>query len=225
VIDPALGELEFEAEENELTLTVKNINGEWGIFIPTNAVAANVAVAEGGEGADENEVAGAFNTAIATPGGNLKTDILFTANVSPTTQYTASIVSPHEANASPQAAGSLEVEVNATAANAVTVVAGNPTGKAPAGFLFVDPQSFKIATASATAAADVVKIDYIFSAAVLGAVDPTQGRIGKLDAATNEFIIDGIGEFEFETEENEWTLTVADLNGEWAVLIPQAAVL
>lgn len=104
-------------------------------------------------------------------------------------------------------------------------MAGNPTGKAPAGFLFVDPQSFKIATASVTAAADVVKVDYIFSAAVLAAVDPTKGRIGKLDAAKNEFVIDGIGEFEFEAEENEWTLTVADLNGEWAVLIPQAAVL
>lgn len=102
MIDPALGELEFEAEENELTLTVKNINGEWGIFIPTNVVAANAAVAKGGEGVDENEVAGVFNTAIATPGGNLKTDILFTANVSSTTQHAASIVSLHEANTFPR---------------------------------------------------------------------------------------------------------------------------
>lgn len=107
----------------------------------------------------------------------------------------------------------------------MTVVNGNPSGNPPTGFLFVDPQSFKISTKSATAATDVVKVDYIFSAAILAAVDPTQGRIGKLDVATNEFVIDGLGEFEFEVEENEWSLTVPDLNGEWAILIPQAAVL
>lgn len=107
----------------------------------------------------------------------------------------------------------------------MTVVNSNPSGNPPAGFLFVDPQSFKISTESATAATDVVKVDYIFSAAILAAVDPTQGRIGKLDEATNEFVVDGVGEFEFEVEENEWSLTVPDLNGEWAILIPQAAVL
>jgi hypothetical protein len=37
VIDPAVGELEFEVEENELTLTVNNMNGEWGVFLPTAA--------------------------------------------------------------------------------------------------------------------------------------------------------------------------------------------
>lgn len=126
---------------------------------------------------------------------------------------------------STQEAGNLEVEVNATAANAVAVVNGNPSGNPPTGFLFVDPQSFTISTQSATAATDVVKVDYIFSAAILAAVDPTQGRIGKLDAATNEFVVDGVGEFEFEVEENEWSLTVPDLNGEWAILIPEAAVL
>ncbi|ELR05492.1 hypothetical protein GMDG_07414 [Pseudogymnoascus destructans 20631-21] len=68
-----------------------------------------------------------------------------------------------------------------------------PSGNPPTGFLFVDPQSFKISTKSATAATDVVKVDYIFSAAILAAVDPTQERVGKLDVATNEFVIDGIG--------------------------------
>ncbi|KFZ06270.1 hypothetical protein V501_07550 [Pseudogymnoascus sp. VKM F-4519 (FW-2642)] len=248
VIDKALGELEFEADENELTLTVTNMNGEWGIFVPV--AAANAAAVAGGDAAakaaaakadaakadaakaavakadaakadvtkaaaaakageaavgeeGETDVAGKFNTAVATPAGNQKTDILFTGNE----------------------AGNLEVEVNATVANAVTVVNGNPSGNPPTGFLFVDPQSFKISTKSATAATDVVKVDYIFSAAILAAVDPTQGRIGKLDVATNEFVIDGLGEFEFEVEENEWSLTVPDLNGEWAILIPQAAVL
>ncbi|KAH6680256.1 hypothetical protein B0J14DRAFT_261015 [Halenospora varia] len=40
VISEALGELEFEAEENELSLTTDNMVGEWGIFIPEGAAAA-----------------------------------------------------------------------------------------------------------------------------------------------------------------------------------------
>ncbi|KAJ4323528.1 hypothetical protein N0V84_004267 [Fusarium piperis] len=39
VIDPAVGELEFEAEENELLIKVDNMNGEWGIFVPDTAAA------------------------------------------------------------------------------------------------------------------------------------------------------------------------------------------
>ena len=37
VIGAAVGELEFEVEENELTLTVDNMVGEWAIFLPTVA--------------------------------------------------------------------------------------------------------------------------------------------------------------------------------------------
>ena len=37
LIGAAVGELEFEAEENELTLTVENMNAEWGIFLPDTA--------------------------------------------------------------------------------------------------------------------------------------------------------------------------------------------
>ncbi|KAF9461060.1 hypothetical protein BDZ94DRAFT_1299444 [Collybia nuda] len=204
VIDDALGELEFEVEENELTLTVTNMVGEWGIFVPTAAGAV------GGEGeakGDEKEITGAFDTPIATPGGNQKTDILFTEG----------------------AAGSLEVEVNATAPNAITVKQNASPAAPPAGFLFVDPTTFQISTDSATSTAtDVVKVDYIFSAAVLAAVDVKQGVIGKLDPATQQFVTDPAllnAEFEFEADENEWTLTVPDLNGEWAILIPEAAVL
>lgn len=116
--------------------------------------------------------------------------------------------------------------MNATAANAVQVSAVQPTGSAPAGMLFIDPQAFKIATASATSTVtDVVKVDYIFTPAILAAVDPTKVRIGKLDTATNTYTVDNVGEFEFEVEENEWSLTVPDLNGEWAILVPQEAVL
>jgi hypothetical protein len=55
-------------------------------------------------------------------------------------------------------------------------------------------------------------------------LDISQGKIGKLDAATNTFVIDEtVGELEFEAEESELTLTVTDLNGEWAVFIPTSA--
>jgi hypothetical protein len=60
---------------------------------------------------------------------------------------------------------------------------------------------------------------------VKAAVDVSQGIVGKLDVATNAFVTEGVGEFEFEKEEDEWSLTVGDLNGEWAILVPMAAVL
>lgn len=50
VIDEALGELEFEVEENEVTLNLNKAvtsEGEWGIFIPAAAGEA-AAPAEGG---------------------------------------------------------------------------------------------------------------------------------------------------------------------------------
>ncbi|KAF6755106.1 hypothetical protein DFP72DRAFT_811993 [Ephemerocybe angulata] len=43
VISDAVGEQEFEVDENEVTLTASDINGEWGIFIPTAAGAATPA--------------------------------------------------------------------------------------------------------------------------------------------------------------------------------------
>ncbi|KAF5386796.1 hypothetical protein D9615_001604 [Tricholomella constricta] len=202
VIDDALGELEFEADENELTLTVKNMIGEWGIFVPTAAAVGGVA-----EKKNEIEIVGAFDTAIAISGSNQKTDIFFPES----------------------AAGKLEVEVDANAPNTITVKQNTSPVAPPAGFLFVDPTTYQIATVSKTnPAIDVVKVDYIFSAAVLAAVDVKQGVIGKLDTATNTFVTDPKllnAEFEFEAEENEWTLTVPDLNGEWAILIPEAALL
>lgn len=47
-----MGELEFEAEENELSLTVDDMNGEWGIFVPSAAGAA-----AGGAAGNESEAA------------------------------------------------------------------------------------------------------------------------------------------------------------------------
>ncbi|KAH7368720.1 hypothetical protein B0T11DRAFT_350275 [Plectosphaerella cucumerina] len=40
VIDPQVGEQEFEVEENELLIKVKNMNGEWAVFVPAAASAA-----------------------------------------------------------------------------------------------------------------------------------------------------------------------------------------
>ncbi|KAF2845246.1 hypothetical protein T440DRAFT_483566 [Plenodomus tracheiphilus IPT5] len=63
VISETLGELEFEVEENEVTLNLnKNVTaeGEWGIFLPVAGAAAGGAAAEGaakGEGAAEGGAA------------------------------------------------------------------------------------------------------------------------------------------------------------------------
>ncbi|KAF4623788.1 hypothetical protein D9613_001384 [Agrocybe pediades] len=168
VIDDALGELEFEDDENEITLTVKSMIGEWGVFIPS-AAANNGQNNEAEEKKDETEVEGAFDKAIATPGGNSKTDILFP----------------------PSAAGLLEIEINSTSTNAVTVKKNDSPVAPPAGFLFVDPSTFQITTEKATnTATDQVKVDYIFTPAVLAAVDPTKAVIGKLDTATQKFVTD-----------------------------------
>ncbi|CAI6255452.1 unnamed protein product [Periconia digitata] len=63
VISESLGEVEFEAEENEVTLNLNKAvtaEAEWGIFIPVAAAAAsNATAAEGAKGAGEKAAAGA----------------------------------------------------------------------------------------------------------------------------------------------------------------------
>lgn len=95
----------------------------------------------------------------------------------------------------------------------------------PAGHLYVDPLTFTITTETPAQAGDTYKVDYIFTAAMKAAIDPAQGLPGRFDAATQQFVTTGLGEFEFEADENEWSLTVTDLNGEWAYFVPEAAVL
>lgn len=103
VADPAIGELEFEADENEVTLKAKDMNGEWAILIPNAAGAATGNAQAGktgqtgqaggktgaetggkaeGEKAGEINLTGVFNKNIAVTGGNSKQDILFPADVS-----------------------------------------------------------------------------------------------------------------------------------------------
>lgn len=55
-------------------------------------------------------------------------------------------------------------------------------------------------------------------------LDISQGQVGKLCTETNTYVVGaGVGELEFEAEENELTLTVDDLNGDWAIFVPSAA--
>ena len=58
----------------------------------------------------------------------------------------------------------------------------------------------------------------------VAALDLTKSRIGKLCTEANAFVIsDALGESEFELDENEVTLTVTNMVGEWGVFIPDAA--
>ncbi|KAF2690721.1 hypothetical protein K458DRAFT_426172 [Lentithecium fluviatile CBS 122367] len=76
VISEALGEVEFEAEENEVTLNLNKAvtaEAEWGIFIPVAGAAAGEAVAGEGEAAvAEGEAAAAEGEAVAGAEGAVK---------------------------------------------------------------------------------------------------------------------------------------------------------
>jgi len=66
------------------------------------------------------------------------------------------------------------------------------------------------------------KIDYIRNAD--STVDISQAKLGKLCRETNSFVIgDGVGESEFEADENELATKVVDLVGEFAVFVPDGA--
>lgn len=55
-------------------------------------------------------------------------------------------------------------------------------------------------------------------AEVIAAGDLSLGRIGKLEG--DAFVVENVGELEFEVEENELSLTVEDVNGEFAIFVP-----
>lgn len=70
MIGAAVGELEFEAEENELSLTVDDMNGEWAIFVPsaTGAAGNETAAANGTAAAEEAAATGAAEDATGDAG-------------------------------------------------------------------------------------------------------------------------------------------------------------
>ncbi|KAI0542498.1 hypothetical protein GGR58DRAFT_525007 [Xylaria digitata] len=204
VVDDALGEAEFEVDENEIVLKLTDLSGEFGIFVPQAAAGTEEggAVEEEDEKAGQIEVAGLFGS-LNRVDANVFTNLNFPAN----------------------AAGSFEVEYNGTSANTILVAPSLATAGPPAGHLFVDPLTFTITTSTAPQAGDVLKVDYIFTAAMKAAIDASKGIPGKFDTATQQFVTTDLGEFEFEEEENEWSLTVTDLNGQWAFFVPETAVL
>ncbi|KAF7527327.1 hypothetical protein G7054_g10509 [Neopestalotiopsis clavispora] len=145
---------------------------------------------------------GVFGSANPVQGGNLFTKMKLPAN----------------------AAGAIEAEYNGTAANSITVAPKMASVAPPAGLMYVDPLTFTIATATPPEAGDIHQVDYIFGEASSNAVDVSQATVGKLDTATGQFVTEGLGELEFEAEENEVALKVADMNGEWAIFVPTSAV-
>lgn len=152
-----------------------------------------------GEG-NELELQGVFDQPVTLQGGDIKQDTLYP----------------------PGTNGGFEVEFQNAAGNTLTVAENPAPAPPPAGFSALEPVSYIVNLTDSAAGATLQKIDYILTAG--NALDISKGKVGKLDAATNTFIIDEtVGELEFEVEENELTLTVADLNGEWAVFVPAAA--
>ncbi|KAK8101422.1 hypothetical protein PG999_011796 [Apiospora kogelbergensis] len=213
IIDAKLGELEFEADENEVAFKkVKDLTGEWAVVIPdgTATPPANNGTAGGAAGGEKKKEKEKDDKA-----GQVEVAAVF---------GTANLVAPNaftNLNFPKNAAGSLEVELNGTSANQVVVAPIMATLPPPAGHMYVDPLTF---SRSPPAAGDTNKLDYIFTEGIKAAIDPSKGLPGKLDTATNTWVITGLGEFEFEQDENEWSLKVADVNGVWALFVPQAAV-
>ncbi|ORY14305.1 hypothetical protein BCR34DRAFT_612880 [Clohesyomyces aquaticus] len=175
------------------------------------AVGEAAAEGEAKEGEVENEVRlkGAFGAAVALQGGDIKQD----------TEFTKSAI------------GTFEYEFQAAAGDELTVTENKTPAAPPAGFVAVEPSSFKVALKQSKGVGlTLSKIDYIFDpqSAALPNVDLTQAKVGRLCEATGTFVIDeALGELEFEAEENETTLNLNKkvvAEGEWGIFLPVAAV-
>ena len=138
----------------------------------------------------------------------------------------------------------MEVEFQNPDARTLTVTENATPGNAPVGFDFLEPVSYIIDVQGGTEGLTLQKVDYILTAGSkypkptlhptclvqrpnmcpTDTVDISQGQVGKLCANTNTFVVGaGVGELEFEAEENELSLTVDDMNGEWGIFVPSAA--
>ncbi|WQF79413.1 hypothetical protein CDEST_04427 [Colletotrichum destructivum] len=156
----------------------------------------------GGEGAaKEQEIEGQFTVPVRLGGANVKQDVLFP----------------------PGKNGRFEVEFQNAVGRTLTVTENRNPAAPPPGFTAVEPVSYKINLAEGAQGVTLSKVDYIINPGI-DALDISKGQIGRLFPELNAFIIDpALGELEFEAEENELTLTVANMNGEFAVFLPQAA--
>ncbi|RSL38059.1 hypothetical protein CEP53_015214, partial [Fusarium sp. AF-6] len=152
---------------------------------------------EGAE--DEVEQAGEFDVPIVLPGGS-KVDTLYP----------------------PGENGVFEVEFQNAEDRTLTVTQNTSPAAPPAGFRAVEPVSFIIDLAEGTEGLTLQKVDYILNAN--STLDISAGAIGRFCTEAGAFVIDpAVGELEFEAEENELTIKVDNMNGEWAIFIPDAA--
>ncbi|KAK0730327.1 hypothetical protein B0H67DRAFT_638841 [Lasiosphaeris hirsuta] len=167
------------------------------------ATATSAAAVTGGEEAeDPNKIdqVAQFGEVIQLAGGNVQTDTTFPPGV----------------------AGVLEVEFANQQGRAIRVAENKTPAKPPTGFTALEPSSYIIEVQGSTAGLTLQKVDFIRNAN--STVDISTGKIGKLCTETKSFVIDdAIGELEFEADENELTLTVSDLVGEWGIFLPAGA--
>ncbi|KAK1955930.1 hypothetical protein LY78DRAFT_663928 [Colletotrichum sublineola] len=148
----------------------------------------------------EQELEGQFMVPLRLGGANVKQDILFP----------------------PGTNGRLEVEFQNAVGRTLTVTENRSPAAAPPGFVAVEPVSYRINLVEGAQGLTLSKVDYIINPG--NTLDISKGQIGRLFTEINAFIIDpALGELEFEAEENELTLTVANMNGEFAIFVPQAA--
>uniref|UniRef100_L2FP98 Accumulation-associated protein n=1 Tax=Colletotrichum fructicola (strain Nara gc5) TaxID=1213859 RepID=L2FP98_COLFN len=154
---------------------------------------------EGEKKENEKEIEGAFNVPVRLGGAGVKQDVLFP----------------------PGKNGRFEVEFQNAIGRTLTVTENRAPAPPPAGFTAVEAVSFKVNLAEGAQGMTLSKIDYILNPG--NKLDISKGQIGRLFPEANAFIINpALGELEFEAEENELTLKVANMNGEFAVFLPQA---
>ncbi|KAK7413497.1 hypothetical protein QQX98_007645 [Neonectria punicea] len=166
----------------------------------TEMPAGDEAAGEGEGAENEVEKAGLFDEAVALDGGDVKQDVLFP----------------------PGTNGVLEVEFQNAEGRTLTVTENKTPAAPPAGFVAVEAVSYIIDLAEGADGLTLSKVDYILTEG--NTLDISQGQIGRFCAEAGAFIIDpAVGELEFEVEENELTLTVANMNGEWGIFMPDAA--
>ncbi|KAK3323111.1 hypothetical protein B0T19DRAFT_442609 [Cercophora scortea] len=169
------------------------------------AAATSAAAVKEEEEKDPNEVVqeSTFGVAINLGGGDIKTDTNFPVGKN----------------------GNLEIEFKNTAARVLRVTENKTPGAAPTGFEFLEPVSYKVELGGGAKNLTLQKVDYIQSAASKAAgIDISKGQIGRLCAESNTFVVGaGVGELEFEADENELTLTVDNMVGEWGIFVPTGA--
>ncbi|KAK1771526.1 hypothetical protein QBC33DRAFT_591938 [Phialemonium atrogriseum] len=142
-----------------------------------------------------------FNTKVALKGGNIQQDTTFP----------------------PGQNGVLEIEFSNIDGRTLTVVENKKPPPPPAGFTAIEKSTFQVTLSGGSADnLTVSKVDYIQNAD--SPLDISTGQIGRLCTKTNTFIIGAdVGELEFEADEKELSLKVANMNGEFGIFLPNAA--